>query len=80
MKTNEAGWDRTLRVVLGLGILAFGLVPPHSAWALLGVIPLLTGLVGFCPLYAMLGISTCSTLPRGACLTGQASMHAGAHQ
>lgn len=59
MKTNEGAIDRVLRVILGLGILSLAFVGPQTPWAYLGAIPLLTGLVGFCPLYAMLGINTC---------------------
>lgn len=59
MKTNEGGLDRVLRVVVGLGVLSLAFVGPHTAWGYLGVIPLLTGVVGFCPLYAILGVNTC---------------------
>lgn len=55
---NEHLVDRAVRVILGLGLLAlaFAGVTP---WGFLGVVPLLTGLVGFCPLYSLLGVSTC---------------------
>ena len=59
MKTNEGGLDRVLRVVVGLGVLSLAFVGPHTAWGYLGLIPLLTGVVGFCPLYAILGVNTC---------------------
>jgi hypothetical protein len=59
MKTNEGAVDRVLRVVVGAGILSLAFVGPQTPWAYLGVIPLLTGLVGFCPLYAVLGVNTC---------------------
>ncbi|MFA7263455.1 MAG: DUF2892 domain-containing protein [Caulobacter sp.] len=59
MKTNEGGLDRVLRVVVGLGVLSLAFVGPHTAWGYLGLIPLVTGVVGFCPLYAILGVNTC---------------------
>lgn len=59
MKANEGMLDRAIRVVAGAGILSLAFVGPHSPWAYLGAIPLLTGLVGFCPLYAILGVNTC---------------------
>ena len=59
MKTNEAGIDRALRIVLGLALLMLVFVGPHTPWGWLGVVPLATGIVGFCPLYRLLGIDTC---------------------
>lgn len=61
MKINEAGWDRGLRVALGLGLLSLTVVGPHTWLGLLGLVPLATGVVGFCPLYKLLGLSTCPT-------------------
>ncbi|MEY4543995.1 MAG: hypothetical protein RL685_190 [Pseudomonadota bacterium] len=58
MTKNIALWDRISRVVVGLALLAF--VGPHSAWGWLGLIPFATGLVGMCPLYRVLGVSTCA--------------------
>ena len=57
--TNEGTVDRAVRIVLGLGILSLAFVGPRTPWAWLGVVPLLTGLVGFCPAYRIFGISTC---------------------
>lgn len=59
MKINEGGLDRAVRVVVGLGILALAFVGPKTPWAYVGLVPLLTGLVGFCPLYSLLGLNTC---------------------
>ncbi|MEZ5958211.1 MAG: DUF2892 domain-containing protein [Hyphomonadaceae bacterium] len=59
MKANEGAIDRVLRVLVGAGVLSLAFIGPQTPWAYLGVIPLLTGLVGFCPLYAILGINTC---------------------
>ncbi len=55
---NESTLDRVVRVVVGLAVLSLTVVGPHTWWGLVGAVPLLTGLVGFCPLYAVLGIRT----------------------
>ena len=59
MLKNEGKIDRTLRVLVGLALLSLTVVGPQSLWGLIGIVPLLTGLVGFCPLYRVLGINTC---------------------
>jgi Protein of unknown function (DUF2892) len=59
MRLNEGTVDRVLRVVVGAGVLSLAFIGPQTPWGYLGVIPLLTGLVGYCPAYALLGISTC---------------------
>lgn len=59
MKMNEAGWDRMLRIVVGLVALSLVAVGPKTMWGLLGIIPLATGTLGTCPLYTLLGVSTC---------------------
>lgn len=56
---NEGTVDRVLRVALGLAVLALVFVGPQTPWAWIGLVPLITGLVGWCPLYALLGINTC---------------------
>jgi len=56
--TNEGGVDRAARVIIGLVVLSLMFVGPKSMWGLVGAVPLLTGLVGTCPLYSLLGIST----------------------
>ena len=61
MKTNEATWDRAVRVALGLALLALTVLGPHTLWGLVGLVPLVTGMVGFCPLYRLAGMSTCPT-------------------
>lgn len=55
---NEGTIDRVLRVVLGVSVLSLTVVGPQTLWGLLGLIPLLTGLVGSCPLYMLLGVGT----------------------
>lgn len=57
--TNEGAVDRTLRVIVGVALLSLVFVGPKSLWGLVGVVPLLTGLVGNCLLYTLLGINTC---------------------
>ncbi len=59
MPTNEHPIERSVRVVAGLGLIALAFVGPETPWGYLGVIPLLTGLVGSCPLYTLFGVSTC---------------------
>jgi hypothetical protein len=56
MTVNIGRAERLIRVVLGVGILSLAFVGPQSPWAYLGLVPLLTGLVGWCPPYALLGI------------------------
>lgn len=57
---NEHIIERVIRVVLGVAILSLAYFGPQTPWAFLGVIPLITGLLGFCPLYKVIGFSTCS--------------------
>lgn len=59
MKVNEGMIDRIARVVLGLGLIAIAFVGPKTPWGFVGIVPLLTGSIGFCPLYTLLGINTC---------------------
>ena len=61
---NEGTLDRAIRVALGIVLLSLTFFGPHSLWGLVGVIPLVTGLIGWCPLYKLVGIDTCH-LPRG---------------
>ena len=55
---NVGGVDRALRVIAGL-VLLYLAVTGRTAWGWLGLVPLLTALVGFCPLYRLLGLNTC---------------------
>jgi hypothetical protein len=59
MKQNEGKVDRILRVVVGLGLLSLVVTGPQTLWGLVGFVPLLTGAFGYCPLYTVLGFSTC---------------------
>ncbi len=58
MQKNMAMWERCMRVVFGLGVLSLLFWGPKKLWALLGLIPLSTGISGWCPLYSVIGIST----------------------
>ncbi|MBP6765268.1 MAG: DUF2892 domain-containing protein [Rubrivivax sp.] len=59
MKTNVGGIDRILRIVIGLVLIALTLTGTIGVWGWIGVVPLLTAAMGFCPLYTVLGFSTC---------------------
>jgi len=59
MKKNVGSVERAIRIITGIAILSLAFVGPQSPWAYLGIIPLATGLMGWCPAYALLGISTC---------------------
>jgi len=62
MNQNVGSVDRTLRVVLGLGLLSLLFILDGNLrwWGLVGLIPLGTGLIGWCPLYTPFGLSTCA--------------------
>lgn len=55
---NEGSADRNIRVLLGIALLSLTIVGPKSLFGLIGIIPLLTGLVGFCPIYRVFGFNT----------------------
>ena len=57
---NVGGIDRILRIVIGLALISLVFVGPQTPWGWVGMIPLLTGLFRFCPLYPLIGIKTCS--------------------
>ncbi len=57
---NEHALDRVIRVIAGIALLSLVWIGPKTAWGWVGLVPLVTGLVGSCPLYRLLGISTCS--------------------
>lgn len=58
-KTNEGTIDRALRVIVGLALIAIVFVGPQTPWGWIGLVPLATGLIGWCPAYTLLGIRTC---------------------
>ena len=59
MKSNVGGIDRILRVVLGLVLIGLTLSGAIGVWGWIGIVPLATAAMGFCPLYTVLGFSTC---------------------
>lgn len=59
LPVNEGTLDRAVRVVAGAAILSLAFFGPKTPWAFLGAIPLVTGLLGSCPLYTLLGWNTC---------------------
>ncbi len=67
MKPNVGGIDKTLRLVAGTGLLALFAFGEGTLryWGLLGIVPLATGLLNFCPFYPLLGISTCPARRQG---------------
>jgi hypothetical protein len=58
---NVGTVDKVIRIILGLALLALVFVGPQTPWGWIGIIPLATGLIGFCPLYSVFGINTCPT-------------------
>ncbi|MBX3599178.1 MAG: DUF2892 domain-containing protein [Rubrivivax sp.] len=60
-KTNVGGIDRVLRIVVGLALIGLTLGGVIGAWGWIGVVPLATGALSTCPLYSILGMSTCPT-------------------
>ena len=59
MKMNVGGIDRALRILVGLGLISLVFVGPQTPWGWIGLIPLGTGIAGFCPLYPLIGLNTC---------------------
>lgn len=61
MNTNVGGIDRALRIIVGLGLISIVFVGPQTPWGWIGVVPLATALLGWCPAYTLFGIKTCKT-------------------
>lgn len=59
MTSNVGTVDRVLRVLIGLGLLSLIFFGPKTLWGLVGLVPLATAAAGFCPLYRLVGLSTC---------------------
>ncbi len=59
MSANVGGIDRILRIVVGIALIVWAAVLGGPVWAWIGVVPLATGLIKFCPLYPILGMNTC---------------------
>lgn len=64
MTRNVGTIDRAARVVLGLALLSLVFVGPQTNWGWLGLVPLATAVIGWCPPYALFGISTCGATSR----------------
>ena len=65
MKLNVGGIDRILRIVVGLALIGATLAGMIGVWGWIGVVPLVTGLFKFCPLYTVLGMNTCPLSKKG---------------
>lgn len=61
MTSNVGSIDRVLRIILGLGLISIVFIGPQTPWGWIGVVPLITALLGWCPAYSLLGIKTCKT-------------------
>lgn len=59
MTVNEGTVDRAIRIIVGLGLLSLVVVGPKTLWGLVGLVPLATGLIGWCPAYTLFGVRTC---------------------
>lgn len=59
MTKNEGNLDRALRVIAGLALIGLAASGQIGPWGYVGVVPLLTGAIGFCPVYTLLRINTC---------------------
>ncbi|TSE35667.1 YgaP family membrane protein [Tepidimonas charontis] len=61
MTRNVGGIDRILRIVIGIALIAAAATGAIGMWGYIGILPLATGLIGWCPPYAIFGINTCKT-------------------
>lgn len=59
MTRNVGGIDRVLRIVVGLALIVSALTGMFSPWGYIGIVPLLTAFVGYCPAYSLIGLNTC---------------------
>lgn len=65
MKFNVGGIDRILRILVGLGLVAWAALLGGPVWAWIGIVPLATGAIGTCPAYSLLGMNTCPMKKQG---------------
>jgi hypothetical protein len=63
MKVNEGNVDRFVRAFVGLVLIALAMTSIIGPWGWIGIVPLVTGAVGMCPLYSLVGFSTCDATP-----------------
>ena len=61
MQANVGGMDKIVRIVAGLLLLATTVIGPKTLWGLVGIVPLATAFMNFCPAYTLLGVNTCKT-------------------
>jgi membrane-bound ClpP family serine protease len=61
MKCNVGAGDRALRIIVGLALMVMAYMGTIGVWGWIGIIPLMTGMIKFCPMYAILGMKTCKT-------------------
>ena len=66
MKANVGGIDRVLRALVGLVLIGLTLTNVIGMWGWIGIVPLVTALVGFCPAYTLLGLNTCPMKKQGS--------------
>lgn len=59
MKANVGGIDKILRIIIGIVLIGLSALGTIGAWGWIGIVPLLTGLFGWCPFYPLLGINSC---------------------
>lgn len=59
MKTNVGGIDKIIRIVAGIVLIALGIMGIGAPWTFIGIVPLATGLMGWCPAYLLIGANTC---------------------
>jgi hypothetical protein len=64
MKKNVGTMDRAVRVIVGVGLLSMAFTGPQTPWGYIGIVPLITALIGNCPAYSIFGITTCGTKPQ----------------
>jgi hypothetical protein len=65
MHKNACSLDRLARIVIGVVLIALAMTQHIGVWGWIGVIPLVTGLIGYCPLYRVFGLSTCPITRQG---------------
>jgi hypothetical protein len=64
MQKNEGNLDRALRVVAGLALIGLAVTNTIGVWGYIGVVPLITGAIGVCPVYSLFGLRTCAIAKR----------------
>ncbi|WP_207062696.1 DUF2892 domain-containing protein [Motiliproteus sp. SC1-56] len=65
MQQNVGGIDKTARILIGLVLLSLVFIGPQTPWGWIGIVPLATALIGWCPLYKIVGVSTCKKPANG---------------